>query len=76
MANLVVATVAYWLGRCQSTKWLIVAAIQASVVVAFLIGVVLLGWVYSLDPLAYFVSVLAGELVCMRRLSESPLGWR
>jgi uncharacterized membrane protein len=63
VANLVVASVAYWLGRYQSSKALVLAALQASVVVAFLIGVVLFGWVYSFDPVAYFLSVLAGELV-------------
>jgi uncharacterized membrane protein len=63
VANLTVASVAYWLGRYQSSKALAVAALQASVVVAFFIGVVLLGWVYSLNPVAYFVSVLAGELI-------------
>jgi uncharacterized membrane protein len=62
-ANLVVASIAYWLRRYQSPKALAVAALQASVVVAFLIGVVLQGWIYSLNPAASFVSVLAGELV-------------
>jgi uncharacterized membrane protein len=62
-ANLVVGLVAYWLGRWQSTGALVVAAVQASVIVAFFIGVLLLGWVYSSDPVASFAAVLVGELV-------------
>lgn len=63
IANAVVGSLAYWLGRNQSLGSLVVAALQASVIVAFLIGVVLLGWVYSSDPVISFASVLAGELV-------------
>ena len=62
-ANLVVASIAYVLGRYQSVKALVAAAVQSSLLVAFIVGVVLLGWVYSSDPLASFVSILAGELV-------------
>lgn len=62
-ANLLVGLVAYWLGRWQSTGALVVAAVQASVIVAFLIGVLLLGWVYSSDPVASFAAILVGELV-------------
>ena len=63
LANAVVGLLAYWLGRWQSTEVLVLAALQASVVVAFLVGVVLLGGIYSFDPVATFASVLAGELV-------------
>jgi uncharacterized membrane protein len=62
-ANLVVGLVAYWLGRWQSKGALMVAALQASVIVAFFIGVLLLGWVYSSNPVADFAAILAGELV-------------
>jgi uncharacterized membrane protein len=62
-ANLVVSLVAYWLGRWQSNGALVVAALQASAIVAFFIGVLLLGWVYSSDPAASFAAILAGELV-------------
>jgi len=62
-ANFVAASVAYLLGRYRSWRALVAAAVLASLVVAFMIGAVLLGWVYASDPLASFVSVLAGELV-------------
>jgi uncharacterized membrane protein len=62
-ANLVVGLVAYWLGRWQSKGALVAAALQASVMVAFFIGVLLLGWVYSSDPAANFAAILVGELV-------------
>ena len=62
-ANLVVGLVAYWLGRWQSKGALVAAALQASVMVAFFIGVLLLGWVYSSNPAANFAAILVGELV-------------
>ena len=62
-ANFAVGLVAYWLRRWQSKGALVAASIQASVIVAFFIGVLLLGWVYSSDSAANFVAILVGELV-------------
>lgn len=62
-ANLFVGLIAYLLGRWQSKGSLVVAALQASVIVAFFIGVLLMGLVYSYHPIASFAIMLVGELV-------------
>lgn len=71
--NLIVASIAYLLGRYQSWEGLVVAALQASAIVAFMIGVVLLGMVYSANPVASFASILIGELVACVGIGV-PLG--
>jgi len=72
-ANLIVASISYLLSRYQSWEGLLVAALQASAIVAFMIGVVLLGMVYSANPVASFASILMGELVACVGIGV-PLG--
>ena len=62
-ANFIVGLLAFWLGRWQSKGSLVAAAVLSSVIVASLVGILLLGWVYSSDPVASFAAVLVGELV-------------
>jgi uncharacterized membrane protein len=62
-ANFIVGLLAFWLGRWQSKGSLIGAAVLSSVIVASFVGILLLGWIYSSDPVASFAAVLVGELV-------------
>jgi uncharacterized membrane protein len=72
-ANAVVSLIAYWLGRYQTRRSLVAAAVIASVVVALLVGAVDLGWVYGFGVEFTFTAVLVGELVACVGIGV-PLG--